>query len=121
MPFFGEYRLGTLISALSLISALKPKVRKIPALYCTEPLPNGLNPFNGRLWRYLEGLDRLDFQEQISEYLVDVLIDSGYLILVYVYTPEQQIAKARRELTRTEQRQIQLGQFLGQAAALGLA
>ena len=63
----------------------------------------------------------LDFQEQISEYLVDVLIDSGYLILVYVYTPEQQIAKARRELTRTEQRQIQLGQFLGQAAALGLA
>lgn len=63
----------------------------------------------------------LDFQEQISSHLVDVLLDSGYLILIYVYTPEQQIAKARRELARTQRRQVQIGQFLGQAAALGLA
>ena len=31
----------------------------------------------------------LDLQEKIGEYIIDVLLDTGFLILVYVYMPEQ--------------------------------
>jgi len=63
----------------------------------------------------------LDLEEQIAERVVDVLVDSGYLILAHVYTLEEQIAQARRELAETERRKVKVGRFLAQAAALGLA
>lgn len=63
----------------------------------------------------------LDFQHQIADRVVDVLVESGYLILVHVYTPEEQIAKARRELALAQRQQAEANQFLVQAAALGMA
>ncbi len=70
----------------------------------------------------------LDLQHDIAEHVSDLLVDSGYLILVYVYTPEEQIALARSKLTEShrkivlaQQQSAQAHQFLTQAAAIGLS
>ncbi len=63
----------------------------------------------------------LDFQEQISEYSVNILVETGYLILVYVYMPEQQIDLARHKLALAQQQQSEADQILIQATALGIA
>jgi hypothetical protein len=69
----------------------------------------------------------LDLQEKISERVIDTLLDPGWLILVYVYLPEQQIAEAQREqelaekmLNIVEQGREESAQVLAQAKELGL-
>jgi hypothetical protein len=69
----------------------------------------------------------LNFQEKIGDRVIDVHLDSGFLILVYVYMPQQQVAEARRErelaektLKATEQRRAEAEQVLTEAKALGL-
>lgn len=62
-----------------------------------------------------------ELEEQIGERVVDVLIEAGYLILVGVYTPEEQVARMRQKFAIAQQEQAQANQFLAEAAALGLA
>lgn len=69
----------------------------------------------------------LDLQEKIGERVVDTYLDTGFLILVYVYMPEQQIAEAQREQTlaeemlkNVEQRRSEAERVLTEAKVLGL-
>lgn len=69
----------------------------------------------------------LALQHRIAEKVMDVHVDSGFLILVYVYTPEQQIAQARQRRDRAEQelvlaqrRHAEADRVLREAAALGM-
>jgi hypothetical protein len=49
-----------------------------------------------------------------------MLISLGYLILVYVCTPEQQVAEARLEFVRAKEKIHAAEQVLTEAKALGL-
>jgi hypothetical protein len=62
----------------------------------------------------------LKLQHRIAERTVDVLIDSGYFILVYVYTPEQQIELAQYKLTQVQQQWESANRILHNAATLGI-
>jgi hypothetical protein len=55
----------------------------------------------------------LELQHRIAQHGVDVLLETGHLILVSVRTPEQQIAEAKHERTRADK-------VLRRASALGL-
>ena len=69
----------------------------------------------------------LALQNRIAEQVMNVHVDSGFLILVYVYTPEQQIEQARQRRDRAEQelvlaqrRHAEADRVLREAAALGM-
>lgn len=69
----------------------------------------------------------LDLQEKIGDRVIEMLLDTGWLISVYVYMPEQQIAEAQREqelvektLKVIEQRREAAEHVLSQAKSLGL-
>jgi hypothetical protein len=62
----------------------------------------------------------LDLQEEIGAQVVDVHVKSGYLIGVYVYMPEQQIAKAQQELEKARKKQHKAQKILAEAERLGL-
>lgn len=62
----------------------------------------------------------LALQRQISERTLDMLLDSGYFVLVYVYTPEQQIELARYKLAQVKRQWETTNRFLDQAASLGI-
>lgn len=62
----------------------------------------------------------LQLEHQIAQRGVDILIDSGYLILAYVYTTEQQIELAQCERAEAKRRWQEADQVLTQAATLGL-
>lgn len=55
----------------------------------------------------------LDLQHRIAQHSVDVLLETGYLILVNVRTQEQQISEAKRERAKADK-------VLRRASALGL-
>ncbi len=55
----------------------------------------------------------LDLQEALGGHVVDIHVDTGYLIGVYVYTREQQISEARRKREDAER-------VLTEAETLGL-
>ena len=59
-------------------------------------------------------------QRQIAAQASDMHIDTGYLILVYVCTPEQQVAEAQLELVRVKKKIQSAEKVLIEAAALGL-
>jgi hypothetical protein len=61
-----------------------------------------------------------NLQRQIAERAVDIHMDTGYLILVYVCTPEQQVAEARLEFARAKQKIQATEKILAEAEALGL-
>lgn len=62
----------------------------------------------------------LELQHRIAERTVDILIDSGYFILVYVYTPEQQIELAQYKLAQVQQQWESANRVLHNAATLGI-
>ena len=64
--------------------------------------------------------DCLTLQEKISEHSIDILIDTGYLILIYVYMPAQQIALTRHKLAIAQQQEVEANRFLAQAVTLGM-
>jgi hypothetical protein len=109
---------------MNYISELEPDVRVKfnPRIYEDEHA--NINVYPPLSWDD----DRcLDLQEKIGAHIVDVLLDTGFLILVYVYMPEQQIAAAQRErelaekaLKSVEQRREAAEQLLAQAKELGL-
>ncbi len=59
-------------------------------------------------------------QRQITGHAADLYIDTGYLILVYVCTPEQQVAEAQLELMRVKQQIQSAEKTLAEAEQLGL-
>ncbi len=59
-------------------------------------------------------------QDQISERIADILVETGYLILVYVCTPDQQVQETQRELTKLQKQTEAAQKKLAQAAQLGL-
>lgn len=103
---------------INYIDVLAPEVRveHIPAIYGDEDA--NLKVYPPLTWNE-EQCDELE--DQIAEHVVDTLVDAGYLILVGVYTPEEQVAKMRHKLALAQRQQAQANQFLTQAAALGLA
>lgn len=60
-------------------------------------------------------------QRKIMDRVVDNHLKTGYLVLVYVCTPEQQITDARRELVRARKDLRAAEHVLEEAKALGLA
>jgi hypothetical protein len=62
----------------------------------------------------------LEFQHKIAERATDIHMDTGYFILVYVYTPEEQIFLAQRELEQARQKQHRAEKVLSEAQELGL-
>jgi hypothetical protein len=62
-----------------------------------------------------------ELQDRIAERVVDALIDTGYLILVGVYTPQQQIELARQRSATARKQWQAADQVLRQAAVVGLA
>lgn len=59
-------------------------------------------------------------QDRISERVADILVETGYLILVYVCTPEQQVQETQQELAKLQKRTEAAQKKLAQAAQLGL-
>ena len=59
-------------------------------------------------------------QRRIAEHAAELHIATGYLILVYVCTPEQQVAEAQLELARVKQKIRSAEKILTEATALGL-
>lgn len=59
-------------------------------------------------------------QRQIAAHTADMHMDTGYLVLVYVCTPEQQIAEAQLTLLRAKKKIRVAEKVLAQAAHLGL-
>jgi hypothetical protein len=62
----------------------------------------------------------VDLQERIGEHLVELHLETGYFILSYVLTPEQQIAEAKQTIHQAQQRVRAAEQVLSEAATLGL-
>ena len=61
-----------------------------------------------------------ELQQKITERAVELHLETGYLILTGVYTPEQQVAEIQTELTRSRQKVEILENALSEAEALGL-
>lgn len=59
-------------------------------------------------------------KDQISERVADILVETGYLVLVYVCTPEQQVQETQQELAELQKRTDAAQKKLAQAAQLGL-
>jgi hypothetical protein len=69
----------------------------------------------------------LDLQHEISKRVVDIHVDTGYFIAVYVYLPEQQVEKAKQERVKArydqalaQERQKLAEKVLSEAQELGL-
>jgi hypothetical protein len=62
----------------------------------------------------------MDLQEKIGERVSDLHLETGFLILVYVVTPLQQVVEAQQELARVKQKEKCIEKVLAEAAALGL-
>ncbi len=59
-------------------------------------------------------------QRQIAAHAADVHMDTGYLMLVYVVTPEQQVTEAQLELVRVKQKIQSVEKILAEAEQIGL-
>ena len=62
-----------------------------------------------------------NLQREISGIGVDILLDTGYLILVYVCKPEQLVIEAEHRLKRAKQEVEAAEQILAEAYTLGIA
>ncbi len=97
----GSSELNTLVgSMMGHVRSLAPdvQVRFNPAVYEDERANIDVLP-------PLDWNDErcLDLQEEIGVHVVDMLIETGYLIGVYVFTPEQQLAEAGHKTEQTDQ------------------
>jgi hypothetical protein len=45
-----------------------------------------------------------ELQQKITEHVVDVHLETGYLILTSVYTPQQQVVEIKSELAKSKQK-----------------
>lgn len=109
-----ENHIQTLVE---FISQLAPEVRVEPTNIIYEDEHANLDVYPPLTWSEDECLH---LQQRISERTVDMLVDSGYFILVYVYTPAQQIQLAQYKLAQVKQEWESTNRFLDQAAALGI-
>lgn len=62
----------------------------------------------------------MDLQEKIGERVSDLHVETGFLVLVYVVSPLQQVVEVQRELIQLKQREQAIEKKLAEAAALGL-
>lgn len=62
----------------------------------------------------------LDLQETITGRAVEVHLETGYMIAVYVFMPEQQVAEAESRRKRALKEVEAADRILAEAAALGL-
>ncbi len=62
----------------------------------------------------------MDLQEKIGERVSDLHLETGFLILVYIVTPLQQVVEAQQELARIKQKEKCIEKTLAEAVALGL-
>jgi len=62
----------------------------------------------------------MDLQEKIGERVSDLHVETGFLVLVYVVSPLQQVAEVQRELIQLKQRERTIEKKLAEATALGL-
>ncbi len=61
----------------------------------------------------------LDLQELIGERAIDVQLETGYVVAVYVYMPEQQVQETQHELTTLQKQTAAAQKKFSEAAALG--
>lgn len=109
-----EYHIQTLVE---YIYQLAPEVQVEPTSAIYEDEHANLDVYPPLTWSE-DGC--LTLQHRISERTVDMLVDSGYFVLVYVYTPAQQIELARYKLAQAKQQWESTNRFLDQAASLGI-
>lgn len=62
----------------------------------------------------------LALQRQIGERVSDVHLETGYLILVGVYSPDQQVEEAARELEWAKKKLQSAEKILSEAVTLGI-
>ncbi len=62
----------------------------------------------------------LALQHKLGERVSDVHVETGYLILVYVVTPEQQVTEAQLELVRVKKKIQSVEKILAEAEQIGL-
>jgi hypothetical protein len=62
----------------------------------------------------------MDLQEKIGERVSDLHLETGFLILVYVVAPLQQVTEAQHELARIKQREKSIEKILAEAEQIGL-
>lgn len=62
----------------------------------------------------------IDLQEKIGERVSELHVETGFLVLVYVVSPLQQVVEVQRELIQLKQRERAIEKKLAEAAALGL-
>lgn len=99
------------------IYQLAPAVQVEPTSVIYEDEHANLDVYPPLTWSEEECLA---LQRRISERTLDMLVDSGYFVLVYVYTPEQQIELARYKLAQVKQQWETTNRFLDQAESLGI-
>ena len=102
----------------SFIARLTPEVRVEREAVIYEDEHANLKVYPPLTWDE----DRcFELQDRIAERVVDILMDTGYLILVGVYTPQQQIELARQKSATARNQWQAADQVLRQAAVVGLA
>jgi hypothetical protein len=62
----------------------------------------------------------LEMQTQISSHTVDIHLDTGYVISVYVYMPAQQVTEAQRHLQEARAAVQAAEKILAEAQQIGL-
>lgn len=102
---------------MEFIYDLAPEVQIEPTNVISEDEHANLDVYPPLTWSEDECLE---LQHRIAKRTVNVLVDSGYFILAYVYTPEQQIELAQYKLTQVQQQWESANRVLHNAAALGL-
>lgn len=102
---------------VSFIKGLAPEVRVERENVIYEDEHANLKVYPPLTWDE----DRcFELQDRIAERVVDILVDTGYLILVGVYTPQQQIELARQRSAMARKQWQAADQVLRQAAVAGL-
>lgn len=61
-----------------------------------------------------------ELQQKITARVVDVHLETGYLILTGVYMPEQQVTELKAELIKSQQKVQSIEKSLSEAQGLGL-
>jgi hypothetical protein len=103
---------------VSFIKELAPEVRVERETVIYEDEHANLKVYPPLTWDE----DRcFELQDRIAERVVDILVDTGYLILVGVYTPQQQIELARQRSATARKQWQAADQVLRQAAVVGMA
>ncbi|MFZ4658748.1 MAG: hypothetical protein ACOYNY_17170 [Caldilineaceae bacterium] len=112
-----RYARSLIYRMMDYIKALAPEVHVIDEGVSYECELTNLAVYPPLSWTE-EECDEL--HEKIGEYITDINIETGSLILVRVYSPTEQVTEMQHELVVTQEKIKSLKKRLQEAAAIGL-